>query len=176
MACVLVLSICITSAAEWHKTRAVLRDVSANTADVIIGGIFTYVLAAAPQRQARPVYCAFDCRLICARSILYYTYFTVLRRALDIFSCTESEPGVFTLDADPSVRCWTPGGLHAPLVPWAVASLVAYGAGVPCAIGCVLWRYRGGIRDDQYMWLLGKGGDRESNPNWSVRRRYARLY
>ncbi len=110
-----------------------------------------------------------------ARSLLYYTYFTVVRRALDIFSCTLNDGGVYTLDADPSVRCWAPGS-QAALLPWALLSLVGYGGGVPVAIAFVLRRYRARMAADQALWLAGRGDAAAENPDWSVRRRFAKLY
>ena len=111
-----------------------------------------------------------------ARSLLYYTYFTVVRRALDIFSCTLNDGGVYTLDADPSVRCWAPGSGQAALLPWALLSLVGYGGGVPAAIAFVLRRYRARMAADQTLWLAGRGDTGGSNPDWSIRRRFAKLY
>ena len=121
----------------------------AKTGDVLVGGVFT---------------------------VLYYTYFTVVRRSLDVFACTPGAGGVSTLNADPSISCWVPGGVHAALVPRAATSLVVYGAGVPAAIGFVLWRFRAKIRADQRLWLMGRGDNPTSNPQYSVRRQFAKLY
>jgi hypothetical protein len=110
------------------------------------------------------------------RRLLYYTYFTVVRRALDIFACTANDGGVYTLDADPAVRCWAPGSVQAGLIPWALLSLAGYGVGVPAAIAFVLHRYRARMAADQALWLTGRGDTAVENPNWSIRRRFAKLY
>jgi hypothetical protein len=36
---------------------------------------------------------------------LYFLYLTVTRGALSVFDCTRNSSGVYTLDADPSIRC-----------------------------------------------------------------------
>lgn len=140
-----------TCAVTWKSrlTKASVCTALANTGDVLVGGIFT---------------------------LLYYTYFTVVKRALEIFACTMNADGVYSLDADPSITCWTVGTVHAKLVPSAIVSLCGYGIGVPVAIGVVMCKHREAIRRDQGLWLVGRGSINKDNPDWSVRRRFAKLY
>ena len=103
-------------------------------------------------------------------------YVVVVRRALEVFACAAGADGVYALRADPSIRCWEQGGAQLALVPWAVASLVLYGAGIPVSIGCTLWALRDAIRRDQHLWLAGRGETPDTNNDISVRRRFAKLY
>ena len=160
MAGLLLVSIAVSSVADVYgrgqqkgergrRGPRALCDACASTGDVLVGGVFT---------------------------LLYYTYFTVVRRALDVFACTLNNGGVYTLDADPSVRCWVRGGVHESLVPWAVASLIGFGAGVPSSIAFVLYRFRAPMGADQTLWLAGRGATAGDNPFWSIRRRFSKLY
>ena len=72
------------------------------------------------------------------------------------------------------MQCWN-GGTHEKLVKFAILALASYGVGVPALIAWVLWHYRHRIRDDQRRWLIGEGND-DRNPNYSIRRRFAKLY
>jgi hypothetical protein len=54
--------------------------------------------------------------------------------------------------------------------------LVVYGAGVPCTIALIMVKYRARIQRDQKLWLAGFGDTALSNPDYSVRRRFAKLY
>ena len=76
LAGVLVISIGTYNAVEVFRKRMSVRLVLSSMADVAVGGVFT---------------------------LMYYTYFTVVRRALEIFACTENGEGVWSLDADPSL-------------------------------------------------------------------------
>ncbi len=55
-------------------------------------------------------------------------------------------------------------------------ALVGYGAGVPCTIAYIMVMCRARIVRDQKLWLAGHGDSAESNPDYSVRRRFAKLY
>jgi hypothetical protein len=145
----LVIVVAMSNAVDIVRHKRACAAVFARTTDVLIGGIFT---------------------------LLYYTYFIVLRRALEVFSCAQEAGGFYTLNADPSIRCWEAGSPQTNLVPWAIASIVGYGAGVPCAIAVVSIKYRLNIQRDQRLWLAGGGATRLDNPDYSVRRRFAKLY
>ena len=58
----------------------------------------------------------------------------------------------------------------------AVLALAGYGVGVPCLIGAVMVKYRVRIQRDQKLWLAGCGETVLNNPDYSVRRRFAKLY
>lgn len=121
MAALLILGVVGSCVAESYERLMAGRHASLRSAcaefwgalvragDVIVGGTFT---------------------------LLYYTYFIVVRRAIDVFACTLNAGGAYTLNADPSLRCWEPGSDHAILVPWAAIALCGYGIGVPLIIGC----------------------------------------
>jgi hypothetical protein len=103
-------------------------------------------------------------------------YFMVVRQALEIFVCSAAPNGGFVLTSDPSIACWAPGSEQVALLPYAGASLIAYGCGIPIAFLFVLRRNKEGIRRDQQLWLMGRGADALDNPDYRVRARYARLY
>ena len=100
----------------------------------------------------------------------------VVRQALEIFVCNSAPNGGFVLASDPSIACWTPGSQQSALLPFAGASLIAYGCGIPAAFLIVIRRNKEGIRRDQQLWLMGRGTDALDNPDYRLRARYARLY
>ncbi len=104
-------------------------------------------------------------------TLLYYSYFMVVRRALEIFACTQYD-GKWTLNSDPSLTCWV--GVHARVVPYAALSLGVYGLGIPLAFGYVFWRHKNAIKRDQELWLLGRAPELLDTAH--VRRRYSKLY
>ena len=77
LAGVLVIAIATYNTIEGFRKHLSARVVLSSMADVLVGGVFT---------------------------LLYYTYFTVVRRALEIFACTKNKEGVWSLDADPSLQ------------------------------------------------------------------------
>ncbi len=38
---------------------------------------------------------------------LYFLYLTVVKGALSVFDCSKNKDGVWILDADPSIKCYT---------------------------------------------------------------------
>ena len=103
-------------------------------------------------------------------TLLYYSYFMVVRRALELFACRAYD-GKLTLESDPPPppTCWQ--GVHLSLVPYAALSLLIYGLGIPVAFGYVVWGHKDAIRRDQEAWLLGR-----IDVDNRVRRRYSKLY
>jgi hypothetical protein len=100
-------------------------------------------------------------------TILYYTYFAVVRGALNVFACVEYG-GRSVLRSDPSLECWT--GTHSTLTRYAVASLVIYGAGVPALFSMIFTKNALNIKQDQKRWLLKLDALGEE------RSRYSKLY
>ena len=100
----------------------------------------------------------------------------VVSQALEILVCNSAPNGGFVLASDPSIACWAPGSQQVTLLPYAGASLFAYGCGIPIAFLIVLRRNKEGIRRDQQLWLMGRGAEPLDNPDYRVRARYARLY
>ncbi len=100
----------------------------------------------------------------------------VVRQALEIFVCNSAPNGGFVLASDPSIACWTPGSQQSALLPFAGASLIAYGCGIPAAFLIVILRNRDGMKRDPQLWLMGRGMNALDNPDYRVRARYARLY
>lgn len=106
-------------------------------------------------------------------SALYYMYLVVASSALEIFDCTENANGLVTLDAEPSLTCWE--GVHAELWPYALASLIGYGVGIPSLFAAVVRYYREDIKYDQALRSRGEG-DSMANPVIRTRIRFAKLY
>ena len=67
-------------------------------------------------------------------------------------------------------------GAQAAILPYAGASLVLYGLGVPVLLAFVLVKNRAAIQRDQRLWLRGRGDSAADNLDYRVRRRYARMY
>jgi hypothetical protein len=108
--------------------------------------------------------------------ILYFTYMITLSRSLEVFKCTlDLAASRWTLDAEPGLTCWD-GSTQSRLLPWAALTLVLYGVGVPLLFGYVFKKHGAAIRRDQRKWLVGVGDSIESNSDYAIRRRYARLY
>lgn len=103
----------------------------------------------------------------------YYVYLVVASSALEIFDCSENANGLITLDAEPSLTCWE--GVHDELWPYALASLIVYGLGIPGLFGWIVWHYRQDIRYDQAQRSRGEG-DTMANPVIRTRIRFAKLY
>jgi hypothetical protein len=141
--------------ARWSVARLVSSVLAtfvngiAEATDVLVGAIFT---------------------------ILYFTFFITVSRSLEVFKCTrDANAGSWTLDAEPGLNCWD-GTVQASLVPFASLTLVLYGAGVPLLFAYVFKRHGTAIQRDQRRWLVGLGDSAESNGDYAIRRRYARLY
>ena len=86
-------------------------------------------------------------------TVLYFSYFITLQRSLEVFKCTQDPTSLrWMLDVEPSMSCWGDNG-QALLVPFAVATLVFYGCGVPVLFVVVFHRHGDAIRKDQQLWL-----------------------
>jgi hypothetical protein len=143
----LLLGVFVSNVAESLRKRVRLCVVIAKTGDMLVGGIFT---VSAHGLAAHGLPSSYSCQFAYLQ-LLYYTYFSVLKKALEIFACTKNLDGVYSLDADPSYTCWTDGGTQLKLVPFAILSIICYGLGVPCAIAVVMQKYQKRIRRDQSM-------------------------
>jgi hypothetical protein len=110
-------------------------------------------------------------------TVLYFTYMITLSRSMEVFSCKlDVAVNTWTLNADPGIKCWDGDGVQSQLVPFAAATLALYGAGVPLLFGYVFKRHGAAIKRDQALWIVGLGDSLETNKDYGVRRRYARLY
>ena len=109
--------------------------------------------------------------------VMYFTYMITLSRSMEVFNCTrDAAANMWTLNADPGIKCWDSDGVQSQLVPFAAATLALYGAGVPLLFGYVFKRHSAAIKRDQALWIEGLGDSLETNKDYGVRRRYARLY
>jgi hypothetical protein len=68
------------------------------------------------------------------------------------------------------------GGIQETLRPYAILSILVYTIGIPFAFACILYRKRVEIRADQALKEQEIGDSADTNPNFSVRRRYQELY
>lgn len=132
---------------RWKEALA--QSTSPRTVDLVVGALF---------------------------QISYYSYFVLVRGSLSIFDCARTRSGAVVLESDPSIHCWEPGGVHERLHPWAVASIVVYGLGIPVACGLVLLKHRHRIQEDQALRKKAMGFTRASNPYFNTRLRYGALY
>lgn len=110
-------------------------------------------------------------------TVMYFTYMITLSRSMEVFSCTrDAAANTWTLNADPGIKCWDGNSVQSQLVPYAAATLALYGAGVPLLFSYVYKRHGAAIKRDQALWIVGLGDSLETNQDYGVRRRYARLY
>ena len=70
----------------------------------------------------------------------------VVRNALAVFACSDQGKGVYVMNIEPAITCWEAGGEHARMLPFAYASLVGYGAGIPLLFVSVMLANRVGIK------------------------------
>lgn len=107
-------------------------------------------------------------------TVLYYSYFVVVRSSLEMFNCVQDASGRSFLDSHPDVDCDSPARMA--LVPRASFSLVFYGGGIPVLFMFVLWRHRVSMKRDVQLFARGRGNSEADNPDYWIRRRYSRLY
>ena len=106
--------------------------------------------------------------------VLYFSYMIAMSRSLEVFTCTRDvKANRWTLDAEPSLTCWD-GTTQSLLVPYAALTLVLYGLGT--VVLFIFKKHGPAIKRDQRLWITGAGSSLESNPDFGIRRRFARLY
>ena len=59
------------------------------------------------------------------------------------------------LDANPAVQCNLSDPIYGTLYPWAIASIVVYGCGIPLLFAFILVRFRKEIKGDQALRAVG---------------------
>ena len=107
-------------------------------------------------------------------TVLYYTFFVVVRGGLEILDCRLDKSGRYHLDSEPTITCYS--AAHSAMVPFAALSLLFYGLGIPALFASALFRHRDAMRRDVAMMVTGRGDSALENPDYWVRRRYSRLY
>ena len=111
--------------------------------------------------------------------IMYYLYLFITRNTFDIFNCSPTEPddgyehGYLQVVFEP---CFQEGGLHLMLFPWAILSLLVYVIAYPALMTIFLIRNKEKLKIDQYLRAYGIGHTRYTNPYFSFRRRFHKLY
>jgi hypothetical protein len=106
----------------------------------------------------------------------YYVYFAVVRNSMAIWNCKYGASGLLTMSSEPSVACDMRDAVYAEIFPWSIASIAAYGVGIPLVFMYVLGVYKREIKADQELRMSGLGDTRAENPQLSVRKRYQKLY
>ena len=106
---------------------------------------------------------------------LYFSAAVIIRTSLIPFGCTENN-GVFTMNAEPSIKCSASDSTYSRMSRIGLASIVLYGLGLPAAFGYLLWRHGDAINADQQLRMRGEGETSLTNPNIRVRRRFRKLY
>ncbi len=115
--------------------------------------------------------------------MFYYMYLSLLKRGLDVFNCTPTDPDDgFLYTEFTSVECG--GGLckcgetlqESLKLPAAICISV-YSIGWPLWVLFILRTKRALIKEDQLLRAMGIGETREENPNaYDVRKRYHKMY
>lgn len=102
-----------------------------------------------------------------AMTVLYYSYFVLLRSGIEVFDCVTDASGRTYLEADPSLNC--DGPEHTAVVPYASMSLLVFGAGIPVLFAFVLWRHRISMTRDMKLFVRGLGDSSATNPGACMR-------
>lgn len=222
----LLIGVAVSTTFELWRTKRACYTIVAKMGDVLVGGAFS-VCARSVMYNCTLGITTFRAGIF---TLLYYTYFIVVKRALEVFACTQEEGGFYRYGCgcaswnlvglamnaraismlaqlmvllrghfaqfecrsiDSVLGGWEHTNNTRPMgkacvnfdsndrfTPYsqAVSALVGYGAGVPCLIGIVMVKYRARIQRDQKLWLTGFGETADDNPDYSVRRRFAKLY
>ena len=108
-------------------------------------------------------------------SISTICYLSITKRSFEIFDCIELN-GEMVMRASPINVCHEASGIHDNLKPWAYASLIIYGLGIPSTFGFIISCNLAKVRSDQKLRIHGFGDTKESNPHWAFRRKYYQLY
>ena len=93
-----------------------------------------------------------------------------------IWNCKYGASGLLTMSSEPSVACDMRDAVYAEIFPWSIASIAAYGVGIPLVFMYVLGVYKREIKADQELRMSGLGDTPGDNPQHPVRRRYQKLY
>jgi hypothetical protein len=96
-----------------------------------------------------------------------YSYFVMVRSALDVFACAVDASGREYLVSEPAIDCAS--AERAALVPGGALSLLAYGAGVPAIFSAILWRHRVSMKRDVLLFARGQGESDATNPGVCAR-------
>ncbi len=59
---------------------------------------------------------------------------------------------------------------------WAYIAIVGYGVGVPLIYAVIIFRFSGKMKVDQALRIRGLSGARETNPFFTMQKRFKRLY
>ena len=156
--------------------RSHRRSIAARLAGSVGGGASKRVRQAASRPNAKKVTLVHRLWGLLL-TFLYFIYLLVIRNGLVMLDCVKLTSGYQTrlvLDTVPSIECGS--DLHLTLLPWAITSLVVYGAGIPCAFAFILVLRRSSIAKDQLLREKGRGNTAYSNPWYSTRVQFGKLY
>ncbi len=107
---------------------------------------------------------------------LYFLYVQEVKNSIALFDCTTNAAGDSILDVEQSVRCRMSDPVYGQLFPWALATFVVYGVGIPLLFAGILYKFRVEIRGDQSLRAIGLGYSAASNPYFRARQRFQKLY
>eukprot|EP01138_Halocafeteria_seosinensis_P015079 gb/GECG01015392.1/.p1 GENE.gb/GECG01015392.1/~~gb/GECG01015392.1/.p1 ORF type:complete len:1316 (+),score=129.54 gb/GECG01015392.1/:1-3948(+) len=110
--------------------------------------------------------------------IMYVLYIFLARRTLDIFNCAPTDPpdGNLYMSGRTDIICWESPVHVKLLVPLAVITLLIYVLAFPTFAIVLLRKNKERVKHDQILRAHGYGHTPLSNPNYSFRRRFQRLY
>ena len=108
----------------------------------------------------------------------YLTYVQLCKKSLEVFSCTptDDEPPKYYMDMQPEEECYLEGGLHLFLFPYAIGTGLLYGLGFPAYIAYNLRAHAMPIEYDQLLRAMDSGHTHKTNPYFTYRQRFHRLY
>ncbi|GLE01990.1 hypothetical protein PINS_up010828 [Pythium insidiosum] len=110
--------------------------------------------------------------------MMYYLFLYLTRTTLEVFNCVESiPPDGHRYMVALHTKCFTRGGVHLALFPWAVLSFIVYSMGYPLFVFRTLAKNKALVQEDQLLRAMRRGTSRRTNPNcWEFRKKFAKLY
>merc|ERR1711871_233433 len=119
-------------------------------------------------------------------SFMILVYLNITKKTFDVFKCEPEDPPDDPINPTrlmsmmPSQICFAPGnwdtGLHVKLLPWAMAFAVTYSFAFPVYVVFKTVLNKKVIFEDQLLFAQERGESPYSNPQYSFRLRYSKLY
>eukprot|EP00947_MAST-08B_sp_MAST-8B-sp1_P002249 g2249.t1 len=106
--------------------------------------------------------------------MFYFIYLYEVRMAMELFSCEEKN-GIQVLRAVPSERCYE-GDTFTLLRPFATVAIIFYSVLLPAWFLYIVVKNKNVVEEDQILRMQGKGYTKETNPHYSFRKKYNKLY
>eukprot|EP01138_Halocafeteria_seosinensis_P015194 gb/GECG01015507.1/.p1 GENE.gb/GECG01015507.1/~~gb/GECG01015507.1/.p1 ORF type:complete len:3818 (+),score=398.83 gb/GECG01015507.1/:1-11454(+) len=110
--------------------------------------------------------------------IMYILYVFLTRMTLDVFNCAPTDPpdGNLYMAGRTDIKCFESSVHTELLLPLGIVALLVYVLSLPIGAIVLLRRNKEGVKQDQILRAHNVGNSRFTNPQYTFRRRYQRLY